>query len=490
MTRGLVSSSQADVRASALKWVARDTRAHDDQLIPLIFNALKDREASVRNAALESMGWIYERHAAEPSGQEALAAVVTALGPSGDRTAKLVAVDLLRGAAAPSEYNIQQGTAAASLIAQPEIQRLIVQSLEDAGSGLRPQMLQVVEASGRLESLPDVVAAVGAALHDDNLTVRSDAADLLVAIDKKAQDEALRAQVHKILLTALEENDPNVQIRVSRALGVPVPPRKGAPPVLALSGQKVSAADVPYDFNYFTAFVQPLFVKKYRGEACVDCHTPQANASGAFRILAPDADGRYTLAQSRTNFVSMLAVINRPDPMKSPLLLKPLDPRTQEGKLRGVTHDGGVFWANQYDPDFEIVADWLKGAKLETPPDKQLDFAYFVQHVEPIFATPGPDGIACINCHSTHAILHLESPETREGKFSVEQLENNYQSAHRVVDEGSPANSFIVRKPTSLREGEPGGLSHAGGIRWPDKKDSWQYKALITWIGKKNLDTP
>jgi len=128
-----------------------------------------------------------------------------------------------------------------------------------------------------------------------------------------------------------------------------------------------------------------------------------------------------------------------------------------------------------------------KGAKPDVPPQKQLDFAYLMKHVEPIFSTPGPDGFACINCHSTHAILHLESPETREGSFSIEQMANNYQSAHRVIDESAPGSSFIVRKPTSPREGA-NGLAHAGGIRWPDKKDSWQYRTLIDWMGKRNLD--
>src|SRR5205814_5832168 len=158
-------------------------------------------------------------------------------------------------------------------------------------------------------------------------------------------------------------------------------------------------------------------------------------------------DGRYTIEQSRVNFASVLAVIDQRNRDQSKLLLKPLDPNTREGSIRGLTHDGGALWVSENDPDFQLVKDWLDGAKFETPPERQLRFAYFVQHVEPIFSTTGPDGMACVNCHSTHAILHLLSPETREGKFSVRQLVNNYQSAHRVVDESAPADSFIVRKP-------------------------------------------
>lgn len=485
--RGLLNSPEADVRASALKWVARDPRAQEEGLIPAIFSALKDSDSSVRNQALANMGWIFERRRRENEGERALAAIENALRQGSDRVTSLVAVDLLRGAAQSSEYDAQRRSGREGvLMAEPAIHSLVASLLADPQSSLRPELLQVIEASRALQGVPAIVDALGEALHDDNLTVRSNAADILIAIDRKGSPAA-RARAHPLLLAALRENDPNVQLRISRALNVLAPPRKTSPPVLSSSGEKVSTADVPFDFNYFTAFVQPLFLKKYGNDACVDCHTPEVNASGAFRILAPVADGRYTLEQSRINFVSGLSVIDRKDPARSKLLLKPLNPRAPEGGVRGLTHDGGVFWDNRYDPDFEVIEDWLKGVKLNVPPQRQLNYAYFVQHVEPIFATPGPDGFACVNCHSTHAILHLESPETREGKFSVEQLKNNYEAALRVIDETAPSSSFIVRKPTSPREGEPGGLSHAGGIRWPDKKDSWQYRTLITWIGMRNL---
>lgn len=492
LLRQSLSSPHADSRAAALEWISRNSESEDDTLIGPIFAALKDSDGGVRNQALANMGWIYEQHPDGDQGKQALAAILDAFkqpaATDADRSARMVAVDVLRGSPDVTVYTVDATARRANpLLANPQVQSLIAAQLKDGQSALRPQLLQVVAGAATLKEVPAIIESVGACLEDDDLSVRSNAVDLLAEIDAHG-GEAARGEARPLLLTALREGDPNVQLRASKALDLPIPPRPAAAPLLSLSGEKVVAADVPFDFNYFTAFVQPLFVKKYGNEACVDCHTPQANASGSFRILAPEANGRYTLEQSRVNFASVLSAIDRQSPTHSRLLLKPLDPRTQEGSVRGLEHDGGVFWANQYDPDFEIVRDWLKGAKLETPPAKQLDFAYFAQHVEPIFATPGPDGIACINCHSTHAILHLLSPETRDGKFSVEQLVNNYQSAHRVIDEDAPTNSFIVRKPTSVREGEPGGLSHAGGIRWPEKTQSWQYKALVAWMGMRNLD--
>jgi len=482
-----LASPEADVRASALAWIKRDARVQDASMIPAIFAALKDKESKVRNAALENLGWVYERRPGSPEGRDALVAIESALQQASDRSGRLVAVDLLRGAAERGAYDDkQEGSQEKPLLAELRIQSQVAALLADAQSSLRPELLEVVQASRALQAVATVIDAVGQCLQDDNLTVRSDAADLLITIYHRGSPAA-REQARPILLAALAENDPNVQLRVSRALGLPIPARKAPPAVLSLSGDKTSTADVPYDFNYFTAFVQPLFVKKYGNAACVDCHTPQANASGSFRVLAPHGDSRYSLEQARTNFVSVLAVVDRKNPDDSKLLRNPLDPRAPEGDLKGMIHDGGVFWADRYDPDFQVIQAWLHGAKLDVPPEKQLDFAYFVQHVEPIFSTPGPDGFACINCHSTHAILHLESPETRDGKFSIEQLENNYQSAHRVVDEMAPGSSFIVRKPTSPREGESGGLSHAGGVRWPDKKESWQFRTLLAWIGMRTL---
>ncbi len=478
----LLGSTQADVRASALDWISRDGRAQSSDFVSTIFMDLKDANGGVRDKALANLGWILDRYRGSPIGERAIETIQSALKQANDRDGQLVVLDLIGGTGEGGVYvNSGAGGGNAILISDPLIRNTLIALLTNSESSLRPQILTLVSGSSSLQSDPAMPAAVAAALEDDDLSVRNQAIRLLVTMYGE------RPPCKPLLESALESGDPNVRLQAARALGVPVPPPPPQPRLVSLTGEKVSMAAVPFDFNYFTAFVQPLFVKKYGGTACVDCHTPDSNASGSFRILAPDAGGHYTLQQSRINFVSVLAVIDRKQPLESKLLLKPLNPLTKEGAIRGMHHDGGVFWADQYDPDFEMLEDWLRGAKLEDAPAKQLDFAYFQKHVEPIFSTPGPDGFACINCHFSHAILHLESPETAQGKFSIEEVVNNYQSALRVVDEEAPSNSYIVRKPTSPREGVPGGLSHAGGVRWPQEKQSWQYHALITWIGMANL---
>ncbi len=488
----LLWSPQKDVRISALKWIARDPRAQALQFVPQIFADLGDKDINIRDEALANMGWILDRDHGSAAGDAALSAIKRALRQTADHAAQLTALDLVGGAARVAKNDVYFNPDATQedplLISDPSIRQIVVSLIANPQSSLRPQALGLVKDCPGLWSARGMPEAVADALQDDELSVRNAAAHLLIAFYDQGAP-GLHAQTQPLLESALKANDPNVRLLAAQTLGVPVPPAPPAPRLASLTGGKISMADVPFDFNYFTAFVQPLFIKKYNGEACIDCHTPSSAASGKFRILAPGASGRYTIQQSRVNFVSVLAVIDRKSPMQSRLLLKPLNPTTREGAIRGLHHDGGVFWQNQYDPDFELLAAWLKGAKLEDPPEKQLDFAYFEKNVEPIFSTLGPDGFACINCHFSHAILHLESPETANGKFSIGEVVNNYQSALRVVDEGDPSNSYIVRKPTSPREGALGGLSHAGGIRWPEQKESWQYKTLITWMGMPNLAT-
>ena len=102
----------------------------------------------------------------------------------------------------------------------------------------------------------------------------------------------------------------------------------------------------------------------------------------------------------------------------------------------------------------------------------------------PILERKGPDGNACVNCHATHTILRLHTPDA-QGRLSDEQLRENYGSALKVVDLSSPESSLILRKPTSSpdQEGVVGSkkLSHGGGLRWTGPDDP-AYRTMLEWI--------
>ena len=143
------------------------------------------------------------------------------------------------------------------------------------------------------------------------------------------------------------------------------------------------------------------------------------------------------------------------------------------------------------NPRLKLIAtSVLEGKKLsealkDVQPGSVLDFSYFVTKIEPILATPGPDGKACVFCHASHVIFKLEPPNA-EGVFSDQDSEENYKYAMRVVDINDPDKSLILIKPTRPTDsaGNVGDYlaTHNGGQRWPGNESSWQYRTILEWI--------
>ena len=146
---------------------------------------------------------------------------------------------------------------------------------------------------------------------------------------------------------------------------------------------------------------------------------------------------------------------------------------------------------NDPNPRLKLIADnVLSGKKLgealaDVQPGSVLDFNYFVEKVEPILATTGADGKACVMCHASHVIFKLHPPNA-EGQFSPQDSEDNYKYAMRVVDINDPSHSLILIKPTRPTD-SAGDVSdylatHNGGQRWPGNESSWQYMTILQWI--------
>ena len=144
-----------------------------------------------------------------------------------------------------------------------------------------------------------------------------------------------------------------------------------------------------------------------------------------------------------------------------------------------------------------IAASVLEGKKLsealkDVPPGSVLDFNYFVAKVEPILATPGADGKACVFCHASHVIFKLQPPN-QQGAFSPQDSEENYKYAMRVVDINDPTHSLMLIKPTRPTDsaGNVGDYlaTHNGGQRWPGNESSWQYRTILQWIRGGRLET-
>ncbi len=121
-----------------------------------------------------------------------------------------------------------------------------------------------------------------------------------------------------------------------------------------------------------------------------------------------------------------------------------------------------------------------------------LDFQFFAKKVQPILQTRGEDRNACVMCHANHSILRLNEPDA-DGRLTAAQLRENYRNATKVVDLSQPEDSLILRKPTSPFDGigVPGAYlrTHGGDIRWPDGKNSEQYRTILQWIQGAKVTT-
>ena len=144
-----------------------------------------------------------------------------------------------------------------------------------------------------------------------------------------------------------------------------------------------------------------------------------------------------------------------------------------------------------------IASSVLNGKNLgealrDVQPGSVLDFRYFVTKIEPILATPGPDGKACVFCHASHVIFKLNPPNA-QGVFSDQDSEENYRYAMRVVDIANPSGSLILVKPTRPTDsaGNVGDYlaTHNGGQRWHDNEKSAQYRTILEWVRGSRAET-
>ena len=127
-------------------------------------------------------------------------------------------------------------------------------------------------------------------------------------------------------------------------------------------GQAPSAASssgaVPaLDFEIFKTRVEPIFLKKRPGHApCYGCHIL---ANRAFHLQTRNpGSATWTDEQSRLNFKSALDQVAAGEPLASRLLTHPLSPEAGGDAF----HSGGRQFASQNDPDWLVIADWVRSA--------------------------------------------------------------------------------------------------------------------------------
>lgn len=111
------------------------------------------------------------------------------------------------------------------------------------------------------------------------------------------------------------------------------------------------------DYAFFRDQVQPVFLKKRAGHArCVVCHD---HGSPPLQPLAAGASG-WSEEQSRRNFDMWKLFVKPGDPAASPLLLHPLALKAGGDRF----HAGGKHWQSQDDPEWQVLARWVRGENL------------------------------------------------------------------------------------------------------------------------------
>jgi hypothetical protein len=121
-----------------------------------------------------------------------------------------------------------------------------------------------------------------------------------------------------------------------------------------------AAADPP-DYRFFVERVEPIFLKKRTGSGrCYDCHSLASNQA-LFHLEALPESGTWTEEQSRRNFENAAHLITPGEPLKSRLLTHPL----AEAAGGGPFHTCGKFWTSRDDPEWQTLADWVRGATVK-----------------------------------------------------------------------------------------------------------------------------
>src|SRR2546430_93904 len=116
------------------------------------------------------------------------------------------------------------------------------------------------------------------------------------------------------------------------------------------------------DFDFFKSKVEPIFLKAKPGHArCYSCHSQQGRAFYLEPI--PPGSTSWTEEQSQRNFQSALQEVVPGDPIASRLLMHPLGPEAGGDPF----HSGGRQFDSQNDPDWLVIAEWVRAGAVDPP---------------------------------------------------------------------------------------------------------------------------
>jgi hypothetical protein len=131
-------------------------------------------------------------------------------------------------------------------------------------------------------------------------------------------------------------------------------------------GQEASASNgvQSLDFEFFKTRVEPIFLKKRPGfTRCYVCHSGDGHQQKTtFRLMKLSPGSSFwTEEQSRANLEIVSRLVVPGDPSSSRLLIHPLAPEAGGDPF----HKGGRQFASPDDPDWQTIAEWVRGQKAD-----------------------------------------------------------------------------------------------------------------------------
>lgn len=109
------------------------------------------------------------------------------------------------------------------------------------------------------------------------------------------------------------------------------------------------------DFEFFRTCVQQIFQSKREGRMeCVHCH---GGGGRGFAQTLPDGQDYWNLEESQENFAILQRYIEPGWPLSSRFLTHPLAPQAGGDGY----HGGGRRWTSQEDPEWQMLAAWVRG---------------------------------------------------------------------------------------------------------------------------------
>ncbi len=138
-------------------------------------------------------------------------------------------------------------------------------------------------------------------------------------------------------------NDPEYQAVLKWIRGLP-------------AGRYVPAPEPALDFEFFRSCVQMVFATPREGHIrCSNCHS-----AGLIGFApAPQRGSQWTDEEARRAFQSISRLIIPGNAEQSRFLLKPLHP---DGG-GSYTHNGPRRWQSREDPEYRMLAAWVKGER-------------------------------------------------------------------------------------------------------------------------------